>query len=56
MPNGNASKLQNYLTQTVYVGTASTDTTTNIIRRLKALTGEMTARLKAMIVSAGGSN
>lgn len=56
MPEENNSKLQTYLTNTVYVGTASTDVTTNIIRRLKQLTGEMTARFKAMIVSAGTSN
>lgn len=56
MPQENNGRLQTYLTTVVYVGTASTDLTTNIIRRLAALTGEMTARFKAMIVSAGTSN
>lgn len=56
MPQDNNSQLQVYLTTVVYIGTASTDLTTNIVRRLKELTGEMTARLKSMIVSAGGSN
>jgi hypothetical protein len=50
------SKTHAYLTGTVYVGTASTDVTTNIIRRLKELTGDMTARLKSIFVSAGTSN
>jgi len=56
MAQGNNEKLQIYATDTLYVGTASTDLTTNIIRRLNALTGDMTARLKAMIVSAGSKN
>ena len=56
MPQGNNEKLQIYLVGTVYVGTASTDLTTNIVRRLAALTGEMTARLLGMIVSAGSKN
>lgn len=56
MPQENNSKLQTYLVGTVFVGTASTDLTTNIVRRLLQLTGEMTARLKAMIVSSGTSN
>jgi hypothetical protein len=55
MPHLN-EKVQTYLTVTVYPGTASTDVTFNIIRRLKELTGDMTARLKAIIVSAGTSN
>lgn len=49
-------KIQKYLTGTVYVGTASSDLTTNLIRRLKELSGDMTARLKAIIVSSGTSN
>lgn len=56
MPKDNNSLLQIYLVGTVYVGDASTDLTTNIMRRLRELTGEMTARFKAMIVSAGSSN
>jgi hypothetical protein len=56
MPKGNNGTLQVYLTGTVYVGTASTDLTTNIMRRLKELSGDMTARLKAMIVSGGDKN
>lgn len=49
-------KVQTYLTNTVFPASASSDLTTNLIRRLKALTGDMTARLKAIIVSAGTSN
>jgi hypothetical protein len=56
MAQENNSLLQTYLVGTVYLGSASTDLTTNMIRRLLELTGEMTARLKAMVVSAGGSN
>lgn len=56
MPKDDTAELQVYLTQTVYAGTASTDTTTNIIRRLKELTGDYTARLKSMMASAGSPN
>lgn len=56
MPQENNGLLQTYLTNVVYVASASADLTTNIVRRLRELTGDMTARLKAMIVSAGGSN
>lgn len=56
MPQGDDEKIQTYLTNTVYPGTASTDLTTNLIRRLKQLTGDMTARLKAIVVSSGTSN
>lgn len=52
----NEGKMQTYLSTVVYVGSASTDLTTNIVRRLLQLSGEMTARLKAMIVSSGTSN
>lgn len=54
MPQGNNEKVQTYALNTLlYV---SLDVTTNIIRRLNALTGDMTARLKSIIVSAGSSN
>lgn len=55
MPQEHNSKMGTYLTNTIYVGTASTDLTTNIARRLKELTGEMTARFKAIVASAGGN-
>lgn len=51
----NNGKLQNHLVGTVFAGTASTDLTTNVVRRIAALTGEVTARLKAMLVAAGGA-
>lgn len=47
--------MQTYLINTVYVGTASLDNTTNITRRLRELTGEMTARFKAIITAAGAA-
>lgn len=56
MPEGDNEKAQTYLTNTVYAGTASTDLTTNLIRRLKELTGDMTARVKSIISSSGTSN
>lgn len=56
MPQSDNELLQVYAVGTLFVGTSSSDLTTNILRRLAALTGEMTARFKAMIVSAGGSN
>lgn len=56
MPQENNGFLQTYLTNTVFIATASLDLTTNVIRRLGQLTGDMTARLKAMIVSSGTSN
>lgn len=56
MPQGNNGKLQVYFATVLYVGTSSLDLTTNIMRRLAALTGDMTARLKAMIVTAGDKN
>ena len=56
MPQENNSKMQVYFATVLYIGTSSTDLTTNIVRRLAALTGEMTARLKSIIVSAGSSN
>lgn len=49
-------KLENYFQTVLYIGTASLDVTTNITRRMAALTGDATARLKAIIVAAGGSN
>lgn len=52
---GNNELLQVYLKETVYVAGPSADLTTNVARRLLELTGEMTARLKAMTVSAGGA-
>lgn len=55
MPQEHNAKLETYLTNTVYAGSASTDLTTNIARRLKELTGDMTARLKSLIASAGGN-
>lgn len=45
-----------YLKGTVYVLTPSNDLTTLWVRRLRELTGDMTARFKAIIVSAGTSN
>jgi hypothetical protein len=56
MAQGVNEKVQVYLIGTVFVGTNSTDLTTNWIRQMKALTGNMTARMKAIIVSAGTSN
>lgn len=54
MPQGNNEKVQTYcLTTLSYV---STDLTTNLIRRINALTGDVTARIKAIIVAAGTSN
>lgn len=48
------SQVQTYCKNTLlYV---SADVTTNIMRRLAALTGDMTARLKAIIVAAGSKN
>ncbi len=55
-PQGVNEYLWIYLHDTVYVATPSNDLTTLIVRRLAALTGDMTARFKAMIVSAGTSN
>lgn len=54
MPQGINEKTEAYLVGTVYVGTASTDLTTNLVRRLKELTGQMEARWKSIIASAGG--
>lgn len=54
MPQGINEKVQTYLTVTVYPGAASVDHTTNLIRRLKELTGSMEARWKAIIAAAGG--
>lgn len=51
----NNTGLQKRLLEVEYVGTGSTDLTTNLVRKLNAGTGEMTARLKALIVAAGGS-
>lgn len=56
MSQSNDEKVQNYLTQTVFAGTASPDLTTNIIRRLLATTGDMAARFIAIILAAGGKN
>lgn len=53
------AKLQVYLVTAVYIGTASSDLTTNIIRGMKDLAGsyrEMTARFKGLIGGAGTSN
>lgn len=48
------SQVQTYALNTLlYV---STDVTTNITRRMNALTGDMTTRLKSIIVSAGSKN
>lgn len=55
MAKDDNAKVQEYLNETVYAD-ASKDLTTNIIRRLKQLTGDMTARFKAIISSAGTSN
>lgn len=52
----NDSRMQVYLNETVFAGTASKDVTTNIVRRLGALTGEATARFIAIIKAAGGNN
>jgi hypothetical protein len=52
----NNSKMEVYFQTVLYVGSASLDVTTNITRRMAALTGDATARLKAIIVSAGGKN
>jgi hypothetical protein len=56
MPQECNAKMQIYFDQVLYVGTDSADLTTNLVRRLKELTGEMTARFKAIIVAAGSSN
>lgn len=56
MPKGCNENTHGYLINTVYAGVASTDLTSNIIRRLKQLSGEMTARLKAIFSSAGSPN
>lgn len=55
-PRDQNSLVQVYLVGTVYAGTASTDLTTNLTRRLAALSGDMTARLQSIIVSAGSKN
>lgn len=54
---GNNELLQVYAMTVLYVGTASADLTTSVVRRLAELTtiAEQTARLKAMTVSAGGA-
>jgi hypothetical protein len=55
----NNTLLQKYLREVVYPGVSSTDLTSNVSRRLIGLAPtyqEMTARLKAMIVAAGGTN
>lgn len=57
MAQGNNEKLWVYLHDSLYAATPSEDLTTMITRRMAALTNsEMTARLKAMIVTAGSSN
>lgn len=56
MPQEVNAKVQTLLVGTTYAGTASGDLTTNTIRRLKELTGEMTARFKAIVAAAGTSN
>ncbi len=48
--------LQKYFKEVLYVGTASNDMTTNLVRRMAALTGDVTARMKAIIVSSGTKN
>lgn len=49
--------LQIYFKNVLYVGTASNDVTTNLVRRIGQLTHpEITARVKAIIVAAGTSN
>ena len=45
-----------YLATVVYVATPSTDLTTMLVRRIAELTGEVTGRVKSVIVSAGASN
>lgn len=54
MPQDNNEKMHNDLI--VNRAKTSTDLTTNIIQRLPDKTGEATARLKAIIVEAGGAN
>lgn len=58
MPKDVNAKLQVYFSTVTYIGTASSDLTSSIVRREidLAATKEMTARIKAMIVSAGTSN
>lgn len=59
MAADNDSLLQRYALEVLYIGTGSADLTTNVVMRLEALKTtipEMTARLKAMVVSAGGKN
>ena len=56
MPQAINEKLQVYFKGVLYVGTASSDMTTNLVRRIAALTGDVTARVKAIIVSAGTKN
>jgi hypothetical protein len=45
-----------YLDGTVYAATPSTDLTTLLSRRLNELSGDATARFKAIISSSGTSN
>lgn len=56
MAQHNDEKVQGLLVNTTFVGTSSTDLTTNIVRRLAQLTGDMAARLLSIIVTAGGKN
>ena len=56
MPQDCNDKMAVYFDQVLYPGTDSIDLTTNLLRRLKALSGEMTARFKQVIVAAGSSN
>lgn len=56
MAQGNNEKSQVYFATVLYVGTSSTDVTTSFVRRMAALTGDMTARLKSILLSAGSPN
>lgn len=57
MPQDNNEKVQNHLVGTVYAGTASTDLTTNVNRRINDKTQpEHTARVKEIVTDAGGAN
>lgn len=55
MPDVNTA-LSVYLYDTVYPSAPKTDLTPLVAKQIDALIGEATARLKAMIASAGASN
>lgn len=56
MPQEVNAVVQTFLKVTVYLGVSSDDATTTLIRRLNELSGDMTARWKAVIAAAGTSN